>query len=107
MIWETVFLILLCLVVGTAAYCVGYALVFVYLFLCEARRSGNHCVIARKVFKPIAVYVLEVRRQIDPENLRVIDQRMLRNTPLMVLLTGSVLVFLGWLAVTAFRHLIS
>lgn len=106
MTWQQVLLILLILVVATVAYYLGYALAFVYLFLCEARRSGNRGRIARRLFGSIAAYVDEVRGEIDPERLRRIDQKMLRNTPAMVALTIAVLVVLGWLASRAFRYLI-
>ncbi len=107
MTWKPVLLILLCVVVAIAVYYVGYALILVYMFLCEAQSCGNRGRIARKLFRPIADEVDEVRGEMDPEKLDVIDRRMLRNTPPMVLLTGAVLILLGWLAVTAFRYLIS
>ena len=97
---------LLGIVVAAAVYYLGYALAFVYLFLCTARRSGNQGRIAKKLFGSIAADVDEVRGQIDPEKLRVIDRRMLKNTPAMVGLTAAVLFVFGWLASRAFRYLI-
>ncbi len=107
MTWKLVLLILLCLVVIVAVYYLGYALIFVYLFLCGPRRFEKRGRVARKLFSSIAADIDETRGRIDPESLRSIDQRMSRNTPPMVLLIGIVLAILGWLTAKALRYLIS
>ncbi len=98
---------MLCVVVAIAAYYVGYALVFLFLSLREARRPDKPDAIGRKLFRPIVAEIDKFRGELDPEKLRLLDRRMLRNTPPKVLLTVAVLFLLGWLIVTCFRYLLS